>query len=221
MKNFIQTGIALVIMFAPNLAYALENIASVTMVKGGVFKIVDGAPSALETGHTINLNDTIFTEDDGEITLTFIDETLLALGNGTDLTIDEYVFDPENVTDNKASFNITRGPFHYISGLIAKKEDPDVTLKLDFGSIGIRGTKIWRDMTLDAKGQLQCRIYLEDGRARVSNKKGFTTLGDGDGTRIVGMDNAPTRSKPWGEAKIAEIKAASPILLKTEKIEEE
>lgn len=211
MKNLLLFNLFLISLLIPQISYAQE-IGSVTSIDGIALKLLPERQSTLIPGSPIELNDTILTQSKSSIIITFNDNTVLALGEGTQLKIDEYVYSEAEPEKNKAEFTVLKGPFHYISGLIAKKEEPDVTLNLDFGSIGIRGTKIWRDMTMTDDGKLQCRIYVEDGKARVSNGKGFTTLGHGDGSRIVGRLAPPTSSKPWGEAAIKDIKSKSPVV---------
>lgn len=198
------------------MAVTFFSVSAFAQTVGTVSEITGTAKNQtgteLQIGVAIAMNDTIQTSADSSLTIRFLDDTVIAMGAGTVLTIDEYVYDPQNTDDNKTRFQIKKGPFHYVSGLIGKKEKPDVKIDLDFGSIGIRGTKIWRDMTMTDDGKPQCRIYVEDGSVRVNNGKGFTMLGDGDGTRIVGLTNPPTPSKPWGEAAIADIKSKSPSI---------
>lgn len=188
-------------------AEKINIIGHVTEINGAVYKILEEKNLTLTMGQAIFLNDTIEADKGARVAITFIDQTDITLGEASVLTIDEYVFDPQNAEHNAAEFSIKKGAFHYLSGLIAKKENPDVTLKLDFGSIGIRGTEIWRDMNIAEDGAMQCRIYLENGSANVYNEKGSVVLGHGDGTKIKGLENAPTPSKPWGEGAIADIKS--------------
>lgn len=208
MKKLFIINLFVLVTFFSTSAIA-QTVGTISEITGNATK---QGTTDLQTGMTIALNDTIMTGADSSLTIRFLDNTVLAMGAGTQLTIDEYVYDPQNNKVNKAHLQIKKGPFHYVSGLIGKKEKPDVKIDLDFGSIGIRGTKIWRDMTMTDDGKPQCRIYVEDGSVRVNNGKGFTILGDGDGTRIAGLSNPPTPSKPWGEAAIADIKSKSPSI---------
>ncbi len=185
---------------------AAEAIGKISALEGQAIK-KSNEEQKLKRGDAIYMNDQIMMGEAGKAKIDFIDGTEITLGENAVLTIDEYIFDPSNAENNEAKFNILKGAFHYISGEIAKREKPKVQINLDFGSIGVRGTKIWRDMIMDDNGKPMCRIYVEDGAARVSNKKGFTTLKHGDGTKILGLLNAPTPSKQWGEGAIKDIKA--------------
>lgn len=189
---------------------AAEAIGKITHIDGGGFRTTKTEKNELYLGTEIYLHDQVWSAHDSTVKITFIDQTELVLGSDSSVDIDEYIYDPNDSTKNKAHFNLTKSVFHYVSGQIAKKENPDVTLDLIFGSIGIRGTQIWRDMVME-DGQEQCRIYLEDGEAIVSNAQGQTTLAHGDGTRIKGFTAAPTPAKPWNEETIAEIKAKTKL----------
>lgn len=218
MKKLLALSVILTLFIStPSFA---EAIGHVKTVDGEANIILMDGTLALELNDEIQLNDIIETNDNSSIVIEFIDQTILALGADTRLEIDEYIFDSETTKSNKAVFSVTKGPFHYISGLIAKIDKPDVTLNLDFGSIGVRGTKVWRDMNLTDDGKQQCRIYVEDGSARVYNELGFTTLRHGDGSKIAGHKSPPTTSKPWGEKAILDIKSKSPIINTPEKLRE-
>ena len=214
MTRFLQC-LTLIVMGAisliPSAANATEAIiGKISAIEGHATR-QSAEEQQLILGDDIYMNDQITMGEASKAKIDFVDGTQITLGENAFLKIDEYIFDPADAENSQAEFNIFKGAFHYISGEIAKRETPKVQINLDFGSIGIRGTKIWRDMVLDDEGQPMCRIYVEDGAARVSNKKGFTTLKHGDGTKIRGLLNAPTPSKPWGEAAIQAIKAKTAL----------
>ena len=216
-------SILVLLILLPNIAVADDSIDTITFLEGEAFRIVGGEETALKAEDSIHLNNEIRAGNNARLEITFKDETTLVLGSETKLVIDKYIYDPDNAKSNAAKFSITKGPFHYISGLLAKKEKPDVTIDLDFGSIGIRGTKIWRDMVVGENNIPQCRIYIEDGKVRVSNGLGITTLEHGEGTKISGRTHRPTIAKPWGEGAISDIKSktALPVTEKThEKVKE-
>ena len=192
-------------------AQAMEAIGKVSSLTGTLTRISDETNTILKAGDEIYKLDRLEVAEASLAKISFIDETSITLGENSALDIDEYVYTPEDSTNNKAEFQITRGAFHYISGLVSKKENPDTTIKLDFGSIGIRGTEIWRDMKPDSEGNMTCRIYIEDGNVTVFNKYGRTSLGHGEATKIYGASNPPESAKIWSKEEIKEIKSASTL----------
>ena len=185
-------------------ALANDRIGSVTNVTGTVHIRHNGSAEELplETGNPVLLGDTILTSEDGYATIGFIDESTLTIG-GMDgsLTIDEYVFDPAKIDNGHAKFSILKASFEFVGGLLDKGEDEKVQMDLDFGSIGIRGTKVLRSMK-----DGECWIYLESGEVRVFNEGGEVFLKPGDGTRMRDVTIAPTQVKPWSQDNIDWIK---------------
>ena len=95
-------------------------------------------PVPLEPGDTIGLNDIIQTGPGSKASILFDDNTEIALGEKTQLKVDDYVYDP-NGDSNRASYRFLEGVFQYIGGLLDKK-DP-VNIDTPVGGIGIRGTE--------------------------------------------------------------------------------
>ena len=188
-------------------AQATEAIGTIASLKGTLTRVSDEPNTPLKAGDEIYKLDRLKVGEAGLAEINFKDETSLTLAENTILEIDEYSYTIDDVENNSAEFSITQGAFKYVSGLISKTKEPDVKLNLDFGSIGIRGTKIWRDLKEDEDGQMMCRIYVEDGKADVFNENGRVTLGHMDGTKIKGLTAAPTEAEQWGEAAIEEIKS--------------
>jgi len=85
-------------------------------------------------------NDTLRTGPDGAIGVVFNDDTLLSLGPGSVLVIDQFVFAPHQ---GKFSFvvRMLKGTAAYLSGLISKLSPQSVHFEIPSASIGIRGTK--------------------------------------------------------------------------------
>ena len=160
--------------------------------------------SDLKEGDAIYIGDVITTKtDDSYVRIDFADETNITMnGEEGELTSDEYIFDPANLDSSKAKFTMLRSSFEFVGGLIDKGEAENTQIDLDFGSIGVRGTKILRSMK-----DGECWIYLEDGEIRVFNDGGEVFLKPNDGTRMGSKTVAPTPSKPWGQKNIDWIKS--------------
>ena len=206
MNKIIKTALLSIIfgLSIPMQAYAMNAIGKATDITGTVMveRAGQSATQELQIDDPIFLHDTILTDEGDYAEIEFIDETLIAISDAQGrLSIDEYVYDPEKPEENKARFNILRSSFKYVSGLVGK-ENHDVKIGLDFGSIGIRGTTIYRAMR-----DGECWIYLEDGKIQVKNKAGFVTLNPNDGTRMRSNKIAPLPAKPWAQKNIDWIKA--------------
>lgn len=202
-KNFSRFLLILTFITIPTLAQAAQIVGKATSVIGDVkIKTAKSEALPLAQGFEIALGDTLLTSKGGFVTVSFIDKSTLNL-NGADgsLTIDEYVFDPAKLSEGKAKFSILKGSFEFIGGLLDKGEDENVQIKMDFGSIGVRGTKVLRAMR-----DHECWIYLEEGEVRVFNDGGEVMLKAGDGTRMHDTSIAPLPAEPWSDKNIAWIK---------------
>lgn len=199
------------LLIASNTVLAQENesIATVIAVDGTATVIInDTEKNTLTADDKIFANDTIETEKNSKILFLMSDDTEFTIGENAYVTIDEYIYDPQNSQTNKANYSILRGAFLYVSGLIGKKENPDITFTTPIGSIGIRGTTVWGGDIDDAYS-----IFVADGKVSVSNKRGKVTLEKGEGTNLVSDIKAPTKPKMWGEGKIS--RALETITLQT------
>jgi hypothetical protein len=84
--------------------------------------------SQLKTGHKSSLG------------VTFKDETVMSFGPDTELTVDAYLYAP-NQGKLKLAATITKGSLNYVSGVIAKLQPDAVTVNTPTGTIGVRGTQ--------------------------------------------------------------------------------
>lgn len=93
-----------------------------------------------KAGLEIHANDTLHTDTDGAIGVVFLDDTVLSLGPGSVLVIDEFVYAPRQ---GKLSliFRMMKGTAVYLSGLIAKLAPDSVLFVTPSASVGVRGTK--------------------------------------------------------------------------------
>lgn len=81
----------------------------------------------------------IQTGKNASLGVTFKDSTVLSLGADTRLTVDEFVYDP-NQGQYKFGANLGKGALNYISGAIAKSRPDAVSVKTPGAVIGVRGT---------------------------------------------------------------------------------
>ena len=93
-----------------------------------------------------------------------------------------------------------------MSGLIAKKKDPDVNIDTAYGTIGIRCTKLWGGAIDNAYG-----IHVEEGAISVKNDGGQVLVNKGQGTALKSRREPPQQAAPWPVKQLAFI--AQTVLL--------
>ena len=121
-------------------ANASSCIAAVKKISGMATVVRQERTISATIGLEIYESDTIRTGPDGSIGIVFNDDTLLSLGPGSVLIIDEFVFAPK-----QGKFSIVirmlKGTAAYLSGLISRFAPESVYFRTPTASIGIRGTK--------------------------------------------------------------------------------
>lgn len=131
-------------------ASADEAIGYVKTASGEAFVISAQNRTAAQPGTPVFLGSQLKTGAQGSIGVTFRDETVVACGPDTELTIDEYLYQP---SQGKLALvtNLLKGSLNYVSGVIAKLKPDAVAVKTPTGTIGIRGTQFVAKVEPEAK----------------------------------------------------------------------
>lgn len=154
------------------------------------------APAHVED--PVYMYNTITTGQDSKVLVLLIDDTQLTLGENSELTFDEFVFDPYDAEENKARVSVARGAFKWVSGMISKRKEPDVKINTAYGAIGIRGTIIWGGRTEGGYG-----VFVQEGEALVQALIGDgVAVPAGTGTIIPDKQAAPRPANVWKPARI-------------------
>ncbi len=126
---------------APPAPAASGLAGKVTKISGTVTVARGGATGPLKVGDPIYTGDQIFTGCSSSAFVLFTDNTIqLKLAEATEVTIDEYVYNPNSNWHNKIRFSLQKGSFEYINGVIGKPEEQDVQIDTPLGAIVDRGT---------------------------------------------------------------------------------
>ncbi len=149
----------------------------------------------------IYTNDLLQTGPGGRMLVLLLDDTRFTLGENSQLRISDYAFDDKNDSGNMARFNVPQGSFMYVSGLIAKKEKPDVKITTTYGTVSIRGTTVWGGSLNEDYG-----FYVVDGEAIIETNRGRIRVGKDEGTTIHNINSIPKRAGLWDAARIDWIK---------------
>lgn len=163
-------------------------------VSGDVTLTREGQQRTPHRGDDIFTGDKFVTGMGGRLRIEFADDSDLVLAQKATFIVDEYAYDAKRPKQGKAEFTVLDGAFSYASGWMDKGKpgDSDVKVNLNFGSIGIRGTKLMRAMA-----NKECWIYLEQGAIDVYNKGGKVTLAPGEGTIMTDKAKAPQAPHIW------------------------
>ncbi|MGH6933463.1 MAG: FecR family protein [Dongiaceae bacterium] len=129
---------------------------------------VDQPRTQVHLADELYQNETLETEADASMLVTFLDGTSLRLEGGSSVVLDQYVFDP-STANGTAVMNFGAGVFRFVTGGI----DPeDVELETAAATIGVRGT-ILNIMVSNAGATV---VDVIDGAAAVQPRSGGEEL---------------------------------------------
>ena len=140
---------SILLIFIPQLLHAAA-IGSVVKQDGVTSVERDGEESALEKDSDIMFKDNVITGK-GNIGITFVDDTNVAVSPQSKLVIDEFIYDPSAPSASKLVMNIAAGTVRYASGNIAHLDNQNVDIRTPTAKILVRGTAF--SMTVDEIGQ--------------------------------------------------------------------
>ena len=141
--------IAISLVLLTSLSYA-STIGNVVLQEGVASVERKGTESDLNLDSDIMFMDNVKTGK-GEVGITFIDDTNVAVSSQSSLIIDDFVYDPNSAEGSKLVLKVALGTVRYASGNIAKLNKQNVDIRTPTARIGVRGTAF--SMTVDEIGQ--------------------------------------------------------------------
>ena len=139
----------LLVILLPQLSYA-ATIGNVVVQEGVTSVEREGTESDLDLDSDIMFMDNIKTGK-GELGITFVDDTNVAVSSQSSLIIDEFVYDPNNADGSRLVLKVAAGTVRYASGNIARLNKQNVVIRTPTAKIIVRGTAF--SMTVDEIGQ--------------------------------------------------------------------
>jgi len=94
----------------------------------------------LSNGSKIYFGDTIIVNKQSNAQVLLLDETVLTVGENSEVTIDEFIYDPKTKSGKIVS-NILTGTVKILTGNISKNNPEDLEIKMPTGTLGARGTE--------------------------------------------------------------------------------
>ena len=132
----------LVVSLIFSLFFLINVMASemIGIVAVGIGDIYNQKNEKLTTGSKIYFGDTILVKAKSNAQILLLDETALTVGEKSELTIDEFIYDPKTKIGKIVS-NIKIGTVRIITGEISKKNPDNLEVNVPTGSVGARGTE--------------------------------------------------------------------------------
>ena len=170
-------------------------IGSVVEQEGVTSVERQGEESDLEEGSDVEFMDTVKTGK-GNLGITFIDDTNVAVSAQSSLVIDDFVYDPNNADNSKLALKVAAGTVRYASGNVAKLAKQNVDIRTPTAKILVRGTAF--SMTVDEIGQsliiLLPNVDGTVGEIDVESDVGIVTMTRAfQATTVKSRENKPSK----------------------------
>ena len=163
-------------LFTFSLVIANEFIGVVAV---GVGNISNQKNEKLITGSKIYFGDTIIVSEQSNAQILLLDETALTIGEKSELTIDDFVYDPQTKVGKIVS-NIKVGTVKVITGEISKQNPENLEVNIPTGSVGARGTEFIVVTESDKKSTV---VLLGPGKRNTLGMiPGILNVSDGSNT---------------------------------------
>ena len=148
----------------------------------GIGEILNQKNEKLSTGSKIYFGDTIIVKEQSNAQILLLDETALTVGEKSELTIDDFVYDPKSKVGKIVS-NIKVGTVRIVTGEISNQNPENLEVNVPTGSVGARGTEFVVVTESDEKSTI---VLLGPGK---KNSLGMVPgiLNVSDGTNMVNI----------------------------------
>ena len=152
------------------------DVGNISELNGSA-QVVRDQPYNAELKFNIQQNDQAVTTN-GRMAITFLDDSKVKLTEHSQLTIDEYIFDP-NPSNSKMAITFGLGTARFITGALNKIDKQNIDLKTPTANIAIRGTDF--TVTVDETGRsllilLPNDLGVASGEIIVTTAMGSVTL---------------------------------------------
>ena len=137
--SYLSKVLIIIFLTFANVANASNN-SFVGVIGAAIGDIKNQKNESLSNGSKIFFGDTIISKSKSNAQILFLDQTVLTLGEETELTIDEFVYDP-NSQDGSFVSTVKTGTVKFITGQISQKNPDNLEVKVPAGTLGARGTE--------------------------------------------------------------------------------
>jgi len=170
MHRSLLTALALLPLLIPRVAFAdSSSIGAATSITTSVTGSIDSSsPVVLTTGDGVYQNEKITTDDNGVGQFQFNDQTKLAVGPGSTIVLDNFVYD-STTQPTKIVIGLTSGAMRFITG---KADHNSYEIDTPTATIGVRGTVF--DVYTKPDGEMA--VAMLDGAVEVCPRFGACRL---------------------------------------------
>lgn len=183
---------SLILILMPSFVFS-ETAGTITQVAGRADILKAGAAAAapVNVGDTVSVGDILRTKSDGRVEITFVDNSVMAVGPKSRLGIDEYLFKPDDGR-REASLKLYRGKTGFkVPNPVYPASGSKFEMKTRTAVAGVRGTSGILYNTMVEK------VYVDKGIVEFYNPFGSVIVTRGEVGEVI-YGGAPTE-RPYTE----------------------
>src|SRR5215467_7484246 len=166
-------------------AHAQQVGTAAAVNPASIARETSGGTRTIVLGQSIAHKERIQTTAAGSVQLLFLDRTSMTIAPNSDVSIDEYVYDPQ-ANSGKLAATLAKGAMRFVGGQIS--HSGDATIKTATAVVGIRG---------GVSIMTNANVYLAYGSANVDTSGGSVTLQPGEYTSTApGVPPTPPGPPP-------------------------
>ena len=134
-------------------------------------KLPAGGVTGVKVDDPVYRGDVIQTGSDGRLGIVFADGTSFKVSNNARMELNEFVYDPKG-NSNSTLFNLSKGSFTFLAGMIAKSGNMKVDTPV--GTMGIRGTAPHVEISGD--GTVKFSTLIEENKSAIQTPTTVPTV---------------------------------------------
>jgi len=166
-------------------AGAQVRVGQTDAVVRSVEAALSGTVRQLAKADAVYHEERIATEAASATVISFLDETILTIGEGSDVVLDSFVFDP-NRSLQEVVVNVSKGALRFVGGPARQTQYSIRTPSLQ---VGVRGTTFTVAVAEDGSSA----VYVEEGEVEVTRADGG---GSATGVSAGAMSSAAVGTAP-------------------------
>ena len=167
---------------------------------------IQGSTQSLKRGDFLEAGQTVVTGPNGHAHIRFIDQAFVSVRPGSELRIEQYIYDKNNPENNRIKFNLVNGTSRLITGKAGQAAKHNFRLNTPVAAIGIRGT----DFIVQTNSEVT-RVAVQQGGVSVAafnptcTTQSFGACGGVQGRDLTGtLRDVFLEAKAQGAVKLIE-----------------
>jgi trimeric autotransporter adhesin len=198
----LAAGAVLLLTAAAGSLHAQQKVGISSAVNPQATGTPPGRPARqLVIGQDVVFNEHIATAASGQTQLLFLDESSMTVGPNSDLTIDQFVYDPKTGA-GRLAMSAARGLLRYVGGKLSKQPGA-VTMRTSTATLAVRGGVFFVEVTQGGATEV---IFVFGRGLVVTARNGVVQTLRRPGYKItVSSSGVPSAPEPASQAELAQL----------------